>query len=156
MSDVLAVRPGDRAPDFTLQASSGEEITLSVHHGTSNVLLAFFPLAFTPVCTSELCAFSDDFSQFAGAETVIYGISVDAAPSLKAFRATHNISVELLSDFRREVCRAYGTLLEPEFFSRRAYVIVDRDGIVRWTFVERELGHRRQNAELLAQIEALA
>jgi alkyl hydroperoxide reductase subunit AhpC len=63
--------------------------------------------------------------------------------------------VDLLSDFKREVCRRYGTLLEDRFHSNRAYVLIDRDGIIRWTFAEETTGSRRENAELLEQIRSL-
>jgi peroxiredoxin len=80
---------------------------------------------------------------------------VDSIPTLKEFRARHAIAVDLLSDFKREVCRRYGTLLEDRFFSSRAYFLIDRDGVLRWTFTEAELGHRRQSGEILTQIAAL-
>jgi peroxiredoxin len=152
----LAVRVGAPAPDFTLPSTAGEPATLSRHRGARNVLLAFFPLAFTRVCTAELCAMTEDGDRFESATTKVYGISVDSVPTLSAFRQQHQITVELLSDFRREVSRRYGTLLDAEFFSRRAYVLVDRHGVVRWTFAEAELGDRRDNAELFARIRDLA
>jgi peroxiredoxin len=128
---------------------------LSRLHGSRHVLLAFFPLAFTRVCTAELCGFTEEFDRFQASDTWVYGISVDSLPTLQAFKHAHKIRVDLLSDFRREVSRLYGTLLEEQYFSRRAYVLVDRGGTVRWTYVESEIGHRRENAELLAQIARL-
>ena len=119
------------------------------------MLLAFFPLAFTRVCTTDLCAITGDFDRFETASTKVYGISVDSVPTLQAYRKMHKIGVDLLSDFRREVCRRYGTLLEEQFFSRRAYVLVDRGGIVRWSYVEADIGHRRETVELLAQVARL-
>jgi len=145
---------GSPAPDFTLPSTAGQSVTLSALRG-KNVLLAFFPLAFTSTCTAELCAFSEDYSKFQGADTVVLPISVDAVPSLKEFKAKERMSVDLLSDFKRNVSRKYGTLLEEQFFSKRAYVLIDRVGVVRWTHEERELGHRRENGELLAQLAAL-
>lgn len=130
-------------------------MTLSAFRGQARVLLAFFPLAFTRVCTAELCAFTTDFAAFEAADAQVFGISVDSIPTLKEFRAKHAIRIDLLSDFKRQVCRQYGTLLEPEFFSRRAYFIVDRQGVLRWSFVERELGQKRPNDELLAQLRSL-
>lgn len=146
---------GAPAPDFTLASTSGRRVTLSALRGQSHVLLAFFPLAFTGVCTAELCDFTSDLNRFEDARAKVLGISVDAVPSLKAFAAQHGIAVELLSDFRREASRAYGTLIEETFFSRRAYFIVDREGIVRWRFIEDDLDHRRPNAALLEELEAL-
>lgn len=148
-------RAGERAPDFTLPSTSGSDVTLSALCGTSNVLLAFFPLAFTGVCTAELCDFTADLEAFRRTNATVFGISVDSIPTLKEFKAKHDIGVELLSDFKREVCRRYGTLLEDLFFSRRAYVVIDRAGMIRWTHVEEELGQRRDNAVLLAALERL-
>ena len=146
--------PGSAAPDFTLASTSGQSVTLSALRG-KNVLLAFFPLAFTSVCTRELCAFTDDFTQFQSADTVVLPISVDSIPTLKEFKAKEKIGLDLLSDFKREVSRQYGTLLEEKFFSNRAYVLIDKQGRVRWAFAEESTGNRRENAELLAQIAAL-
>lgn len=151
----LAVRPGEPAPDFALPGTSGGTVTLGHLRGQQNVLLAFFSGAFTSVCTDELCAFSTDLDRFVSTDTTVLGISVDAIPSLKAFRQIHDIGIELLSDFKREVCRRYGTLLEETFFSRRAYVLVDKQGVVRWTYVESDLDRRRETDELLAQIAKL-
>ncbi len=145
---------GAPAPDFTLPSTSGAQVTLSGLRG-KNVLLAFFPLAFTSTCTREMCAFTEDFGRFQSADTVVLPISVDSIPTLKEFKTRERISVDLLSDFRREVSRRYGTLLEDQFFSNRAYVVIDRDGIVRWTYAEETPSTRRENAELLERLAAL-
>ncbi|MGH7584683.1 MAG: redoxin domain-containing protein [Gemmatimonadales bacterium] len=143
------------APDFTLPSTSGQPVTLSGLRG-KRVLIAFYPLAFTSTCTAELCAFSEDFDRFAGADTVVLPISVDSVPTLKEYKAKERMTLDLLSDFKREVSRLYGVLLEDKFFASRAYVLVDRDGVIRWTHVEAELGHRRSDEELLARIAAVA
>jgi peroxiredoxin len=145
---------GAAAPDFTLPSTSGDRVTLSALRG-KNVLLAFFPLAFTPTCTTEMCAFTEDFGRFQDADTTVLPISVDSIPALREFKAKERISMELLSDFRREVSRRYGTLNEERFFSDRAYVVIDRDGIVRWAYAEDTPSTRRQNAELLERLHAL-
>ncbi len=146
---------GSIAPDFTLPSTSGADVTLSSFRGSSNVLLAFFPLAFTRVCTAEMCAFSEDYDRFASADTVVLPINVDSVPSLKAFKLQERMRVDLLSDFKRVVCRRYGTLIEEKFLSSRAYVLIDKAGIVRWNFVEETSGNRRETAELLEQLAAL-
>ena len=146
---------GDRAPDFSLQSTSGSVVKLSDYRGKSPVLLAFFPLAFTSTCTAELCAFSDSFDQYAGKGVVVLPISVDSVPTLKEFRAKHAMKTELLSDFKREASRAFGVLREDTFFSERAYFLIDRDGVVRWAHVESKLGDKRADAELLERIAAL-
>ena len=147
---------GERAPDFALQSTAGTTLKLSDLRGKSPVLLAFFPLAFTSTCTAELCEFSDNFDQFAGKGVVVLPISVDSVPTLKEFKAKHAMKTDLLSDFKREASRAYGVLREDTFFSERAYFLVDRDGVVRWTHVESKLGDKRDTGELFAAIAALA
>jgi len=143
---------GSPAPDFTLPSTSGTDVTLSSLRGR-NVLLAFFPLAFTKVCTQEMCALTDDYGRFRAANTEVLPISVDSVPTLREFKAKERISVDLLSDFKRDVSRRYGTLLEDKFFSNRAYVLVGPDGLVRWAFAEDTPSTRRENRELLAQLE---
>ena len=146
---------GSPAPDFTVPSTSGHEVTLSSLRG-KKVLLAFFPLAFTRVCTAEMCSFTEDYSQFEDADAVVLPISVDSIPTLKEFKAKERLTVDLLSDFKRDVSRRYGTLLEDKFFSNRAYVLVGRDGIVRWAWAEESTGQRRENGELLERIRGVA
>lgn len=146
---------GMPAPDFTLPSTSGADVTLSKLRGRP-VLLAFFPLAFTRTCTSELCAITDDYAEFQAAEVAVLPISVDSIPTLREYKAKERIGVDLLSDFRREVSRLYGTLLEDRFHSNRAYILIDRTGVVRWAFAEETTGSRRENRELLDRIAALS
>lgn len=145
---------GSLAPDFSLAGTSGEKVSLAALRGR-RVLLAFFPLAFTSTCTAELCAFTDDWDAFAGQNVVVLPISVDSVPTLKEFRAKHDLKVELLSDFKRDASRAYGVLLEELYFSTRAYFLVDEEGVVQWAHVEANPGQRRENAEILAEIAKL-
>lgn len=102
-----------------------------------------------------MCALSDDYGQFAQSATVVLPISVDAVPSLKAFMASEQMKVDLLSDFKREVSRLYGTLNEERFCSIRAYVLVDRNGVVRWAHAEDTPATRRENSEIIEQITQL-
>src|SRR5450756_3128026 len=147
---------GDVAPDFTAASTSGSEVSLSSFRGKRNVLLAFFPLAFTGTCSKELICFTEDFDQFAGKGVEILPISVDATPSLKEFKNKLHMKTELLSDFRRDVSRAYGVLNEDRFYSNRAYFLIDKEGRVRWSHVEGNNGERRDNSEILAAIELLS
>ena len=146
---------GDRAPDFSLKSTGGRQVSLADFRGRKHVLLAFFQLAFTSTCTAELCAFTDDFDQFATKDVEVLPISVDSAPTLKHFREHHKMKADLLSDFKREASRAYGVLLEEQFYSTRAYFLIDRDGIVRWSHVEANPGQKRENNEILAEIAKL-
>jgi mycoredoxin-dependent peroxiredoxin len=152
---TTTITAGQTAPDFTLDTTGGAPVSLSAFRGKQHVLLAFFPLAFTGTCTAELCAFSDDYSAFTSKDVAVVPISVDAVPSLKAFKAQHQMAVDLVSDFKREVARAYGVLNEDKFFANRAYILIDKQGIVRWSYVETANGQRRENAEILAEIAKL-
>src|ERR687884_2333155 len=127
---------GEGAPDFTLPSTSGNDVTLSTFRGARPVLLAFFPLAFTSVCTAELCAFSEDFDKFAGRGVEILPISVDSVPTLREFKNKLQMKTELLSDFKREVSRAYGVLNDDRFYANRAYFLIDKAGRVRWFYIE--------------------
>ena len=156
---TIATRPpaaGERAPDFTLPSTSGEDVTLRDFRGERAVLLAFFPLAFTSTCTTELCAFSEDFDQFERAGVAVLPISVDSVPTLKEFKSKYGMHADLLSDFKRDVSRAYGVLNEDRFYSNRAYFLVDREGTVRWSHVEEKPGMRRENAEVFEHINSLS
>src|SRR6202163_2728512 len=147
---------GDVAPDFTAASTSGKDVSLLSFRGKRNVLLAFFPLAFTGTCTKELICFTEDFDQFAGKAVEILPISVDATPSLKEFKNKLQMKTELLSDFRRDISRAYGVLNEDRFYSNRAYFLIDMEGKVRWSHVESTNGQRRENSELLGRIAQLS
>jgi mycoredoxin-dependent peroxiredoxin len=150
-----SARVGELAPEFSLDSTGGTPVRLSDHRGERHVLLAFFPLAFTSTCTAEVCEISNDFDRYAGANVAVLPISVDSVATLREFKTKHSIRVEMLSDFRREVSRLYGVLDEDRFFARRAYVLIDRRGVIRWSHIEDQLGHRRQTDELLARIEEL-
>jgi len=151
----MALPPvGSPAPDFTLSSTSGADVTLSALRG-KNVLLAFFPMAFTSTCTAEMCALTEDYDTLANADTMVLPISTDAVPSLVEFKRKESLGVDLLSDFKREVSRQYGTLIEERFFSNRAYVLIDRQGTIRWAFMEATPGSRRENAEIFEQLAKL-
>ena len=151
--EPIGPRVGDAAPDFTLSSTSGTDLTLSSLRGKQNVLLAFFPLAFTSTCTTEVCAFDKDLERFARANTAVLPISVDSVPTLKEFKAKHGLKVDFLSDFKRHASRAYGVLNDEKFYSNRAYFLIDRAGRVRWSHIETDNKQRRDDAELLRQID---
>ena len=149
-------QPGDVAPDFTADSTSGTPVRLSSYRGKRNVLLAFFPLAFTGTCTKELVCFTEDFDQFTGKGVEILPISVDSTPSLREFKNKLQMQTDLLSDFKREISRAYGVLNEDRFYANRAYFLIDREGKVRWAYVERNNGERRENSEILQALQLLS
>ena len=154
-TSAQAIQVGQLAPDFTLTSTSGQPVTLSAYRGQQNVLLAFFPFAFSTVCTAEFCEMRDTYDQFVAHEVTVHPISVDSLPALTEFKAKHSMQVDLLSDSRREVSAAYGTLIPERFISTRAYFLIDKTGVVRWAQVEPTAGSRRDNAEVLAEIAKL-
>ena len=147
---------GDVAPEFTAASTSGSKVSLSSFRGHRNVLLAFFPLAFTGTCTKELVCFTEDFDQFAEHGVEILPISVDSTASLREFKNKLHMKTELLSDFKRDISREYGVLNEDHFYSNRAYFLIDKEGRVRWSHIEDQNGQRRENSEILAAIKLLS
>lgn len=157
MTSAAAMRVpavGEKDPDFTLASTSGRDVTLSKLRGQP-VLLAFFPSAFSSVCTKEFCEITENYSRFASTGVHIFPISVDSRYSLKEFREKYGMQVELLSDFHREASTAHGTLFQDKGVSNRAYFLVDGEGIIRWAHVEEHPGKRRENEEILEQIAKL-
>jgi len=128
---------GSIAPDFTLKTKNAEglhDISLSAHKGKEKVVLLFFPLAFTSVCTEELCSIRDTLQQYTGLNAKVYSISVDSPFTLEVFGREQNLNFPLLSDFNKEVSSAYGVLFEDllgfKGVSKRAAFVVDTDGKV--------------------------
>lgn len=146
---------GSPAPDFTAPGTSGADITLSSFRGQKNVLLAFFPAAFTPVCTSEMCAFSADFDVFAGQEVEVLPISLDTIDVLKAFRDQNGLRVELVSDHAKSIASQYGVLWAEGKIANRAYFLIDKTGVIRWAHAELHPGLRRENEEIFRAINSV-
>lgn len=146
---------GTAAPDFSLPGTSGTTVTLSGYRNSKNVLLAFFPAAGTPVCTSEMCAFGEDFDRFSAAEVEVLGISMDTMDKLEQFRDAQALQVQLLSDIGGTVARQYGALWKSGTIANRAYFLIDKAGIIRWAHAEEHPGLRRENEEILAAINSV-
>jgi peroxiredoxin len=131
----MSVDVGSHAPDFTLMNQDRQPITLSQQRGAP-VVLAFFPAAFSSVCTKELCTFQDALAQFNRTKAQVYGISVDTFFTLKAFQDQQKLTFPLLSDFNKEVIHAYG-VFNPDMIglkgiAKRAVFVLDKDGVVRY------------------------
>jgi peroxiredoxin len=126
---------GAKAPDFTLTNQDREPVTLSAQRGRP-VVLAFFPAAFSSVCTKELCTFRDRLASLNQANAQVFGISVDTFFTLKAFQADQKLTFPLLSDFNKQAIRDYGVFNEDMIglkgIAKRAVFVLDRDGIVRY------------------------
>ena len=133
----MALEVGQVAPDFTLTNQYGEKVTLSDFRGEKNVVVMFYPFAFTGTCTGELCTIRDRYTDFVNDDSVVLSISCDSVHTLKVFAAQEGLTHPMLSDFwpHGEVARAYGAFLEGKGFATRASFVIDRDGIVRWSVV---------------------
>jgi peroxiredoxin len=127
------IEVGAKAPDFTLADHAGQEISLSDFAGR-RVLLVFYPLDFSPVCSDQLALYKEIDPQLADAGVTLLGISVDSAFAHKAFRDQLGIETTLLADFEPKgaVAEAYGAYLPRAGHSNRSLVLIDGDGIVRW------------------------
>ena len=133
----MAVEVGQQAPDFEIKNQFGELVKLSDLRGKKNVVLVFYPFAFTPTCTTELCTIRDEKVSFENDDTQVFGISCDPAPSLKVFAEQEKIEYPLLSDFypHGAVSKEYGAFLEEKGFATRATFVIDKEGVVRWSVV---------------------
>jgi peroxiredoxin len=141
----MAIQKGDKAPDFTLLNTEKEKITLSEQKG-KNVVLLFFPLAFTGVCTKELCNVRDNIGLYNNTNATVYGISVDSVFSLGKFKAEQNLNFDLLSDFDKDASKAYdalyGSFLNDMMHgvSKRSAFVIDKEGTVQYAEVLENAG----------------
>jgi peroxiredoxin len=133
-----------RSPDFTLHDTEKKPVTLSEQKG-SNVLLLFFPLAFTSVCTKELCSVRDNITMYNNAKAKVFGISVDSPQTLAKFKEDQRLNFSLLSDFNKEASAAFGCLYDTfsgwmKGVSKRSAFVIDKNGIVQYTEVLENAG----------------
>ena len=130
----MSASVGSKAPDFTLMNENREPVTLSSQKGHP-VVLAFFPAAFSGVCTKELCTFRDSMAKLNNAKAQVYGISVDTFFTLKAFQDNQKLTFPLLSDFNKQAIREYGVFNEDMIglkgIAKRAVFVIDKAGVVR-------------------------
>jgi peroxiredoxin (alkyl hydroperoxide reductase subunit C) len=147
------VEIGERAPDFTAKDENNNDVTLSQFRG-KNVLLAFFPFAFSPVCTDEMKCFQSDLPLLNRVDTQVIGISVDSHWTQNAFKKSLGIDFPLLSDFDRSICKLYGTL-RPNGFSNRAYFIIDKNGTVKYKHFMDLPSKKLEDADLIKVLSTL-
>ncbi len=138
------VEVGHEAPDFTLVNQHGESVTLSQYRGSKNVVLVFYPWAFTGLCTGELCSIRDRISDFDNDDTVTLAVSCDAKFSLRVFSEQEGYSFQLLSDFwpHGATAQTYGVFVEDKGAAKRGTFIIDKAGILRWSVIN-EIGDVR-------------
>ena len=156
----MAVDVGQTAPEFTLHDQDRQQKSLSDYKG-QNVVLAFYPGAFTGVCTTEMCTFRDRLEQFNSLNAQVLGISVDGAFAQKVFSDQNNLNFPLLSDFARQVVNQYDVAL-PNFAGMEGYVaaqravfVVDKEGVVRYKWVGPNPGVEPDYDEVRQAVAAL-
>jgi len=155
----MSVDVGSKAPDFTLTNQDRQPVTLSGQRGKP-VVLAFFPAAFSSVCTKELCTFRDSMAKLGQAKAQVYGISVDTFFTLKAFQDHEKLTFPLLSDFNKQVIRDYGVFNEDMIglkgIAKRAVFVIDKDGIVRHREVLEDARNEPDYDKVFGALAALA
>ncbi len=150
----MAIQIGQKAPSFNLYDSSKNKISLSDFEGKKNLLLLFFPLAFTSVCTKELCGIRDNIARYENEKIQVLGISVDSVFTLAKYKDDQHLNYPLLSDFNKEVTRLY-EVLYPSFtdmgmqgVSKRSAFVIDKEGVVQYAEV-------LENAGLMPDFKAI-
>jgi peroxiredoxin len=140
----MALQPGQKAPAFTLHNTDKKVVTLEEQRG-KNVLLLFFPFAFTGTCTKELCSVRDSIAVYNNANAQVFGISVDSMATLSRFKLEQEYNFPLLSDFNKEASAAYGSLYEVfggwmKGVSKRSAFVIDKEGVVQYAEVLENAG----------------
>jgi len=155
----MSVDVGSKAPDFTLTNQDRQPVKLSEQRGQP-VVLAFFPAAFSSVCTKELCTFRDSMAQLNSANAQVYGISVDTFFTLKAFQDQQHYNFSLLSDFNKQAIRDYGVFNEDMIglkgIAKRAVFVIDKDGVVRYKEVLEDARNEPDYGKVLASLKNLS
>ena len=140
----MSVQVGQAAPDFTLKNTDMEDVTLSSFRGQKNVVLLFMPLAFSGVCTREVCSVRDNHNAYSTLNAEVFGITIDSPFSQKAWKEKENLNFTLLSDFNREVVKAYGAqydkLLAFEGVAKRSAFVIDKEGKIQYAEILESAG----------------
>jgi peroxiredoxin len=153
------IQTGQAAPDFSLYNSDKKQVALSDYKG-KNVLLLFFPLAFTGVCTTELCSVRDNIAAYNDANATVLGISVDSLFTLDKFKKEQGLNFDLLSDFNKETSTAYGSIYEDfvlgmKGVSKRSAFVIDKEGIVQYAEVLDDAGKIPDFEQIMKVLEQL-
>ena len=155
----MKIEIGQAAPDFTLYDSAKNKVTLSDLKG-QNVLLLFFPLAFTSTCTAELCSIRDNISFYDNANAKVFGISVDSLYTLAKYKADQNLNFTLLSDFNKDVSSLYGSLYEVFGYnmkgvSKRSAFVIDKNGVIQYAEVLENASEQPNFKNITLTLESL-
>ena len=140
----MKIEVGSIAPEFSLYDSEKNKVNIGDFKG-KNVLVLFFPLAFTSTCTKELCGVRDNISHYNNSNTQVLGISVDSLYTLSKYKAEQNLNFPLLSDFNKDISKAYGSLYQTFGFgmqgvSKRSAFVVNKDGVIQYAEVLENAG----------------
>ena len=153
------VNVGDTAPDFELPATKGKTFRLSAGTGKKNVLLAFYPFDWSPVCTNEVGYLNTNLAAFKAWDVNVVAVSVDSPFSHQAWAKAEALKFPLLSDFNKEVCALYGVLCDEysglKSFAKRSVFIVDKSQTVRYKWVSDEPGEEPDYQEILCVCDDL-
>ncbi|MGW6916796.1 peroxiredoxin [Kitasatospora sp. NPDC054939] len=152
----MAIEVGTQAPDFQLKNQHGELVQLSDYRDKKNVVLVFYPFAFTGVCTGEVCAIQKELPRLQNDEVQILAVSADSPFTLRVFAEQEGLEYPLLSDFwpHGEVAKAYGVFNEEKGCAVRGTFVIDKAGTVRWSVVN-DLPNARDEKEYLTVLGAL-
>ena len=156
----MAVEVGQQAPGFELSATTGESVSLDEYRGEGPTVLLFFPLAFSPVCTNELTIMRDAHESYTAHGARVLAVSVDSPFTLKAWADQLELPFPLLSDFNKSVAQSYGALYEDllglQGVAKRAAFVIDKDGVVRYTWVSDDAGQLPNFEEVQAAVKSAA
>ena len=155
----MGLQTGRQAPDLRLYNTEKQEVDLKQLRG-KNVVLLFFPFAFTGVCTAELCSVRDNLSMYNDLDAAVFGISVDSLHSLRKFKEEQKLNFDLLSDFNKEASLAYDALYEQFSFgmkgvSKRAAFVIDKNGVVKYAEVLENAGLQPDFKKIKETLEQL-
>lgn len=145
------LKVGDKAPLFTLPDQDRKEVSLQSLLGKGDVVVSFFPMAFTSVCGTEMGCFTKDLAKFQAKGATVLGVSCDSFAVLKAWAEKEGIKATMLADMHRQVCKAFGVHFAPLNVAGRATFVIDQHGVITWASV-RELGQAVKNEDVLAAI----
>ena len=157
----MSISIGSKAPDFSLYDSDKNKVSLSDFKGNKNVLVLFFPMAFTSTCTEELCAVRDDIARYSNANAQVLGISVDSVFTLAKYKEEQSYNFPLLSDFNKDISAAYRSIYETftpmimKGVSKRAAFIIDKAGIVQYEEVLENAGEVPNFKAINSKLESL-
>lgn len=149
------LKAGENAPDFVLPDQNGKEVSLKDYKGKNIVLIAFYPKDDSPICTKEMTEFKDAHDEFLKRGVAIVGISTNSQKSHQEFKNKHELPFPLLSDEKKEITKLYGVYNKIMGVSQRSYFLVDKEGALRYIFIEKQNFNRRGNEDLLKEVDKI-